>query len=255
MINPSLNRYQEVNDFFSSLLPGYFVNYFAVGRVYRDGRIYNISSNPYWLFEHMILNNYPPSGLVNFDEIEGTRHLFECENYDQMLGWAEGAYRIGREKFNIKNMMTKMDKKKDFIDQYIIDIQHNDAVDIYLNRPGYIDEIFGVIKDKFHDLFDLLERHPLLFDVHDKSLQKLNINKSKGKELSLRHNGKMIALSSQEYRCLEGLAKGKKTKEIATDLQITCKTVETYKDRIKAKLNLHSTSSLIKCYWDNELMR
>ena len=51
-------------------------------------------------------------------------------------------------------------------------------------------------------------------------------------------------LSPRERQVLQLLAEGKSTKEIAGHLEISVKTVETYRQQIMAKLNLHSIAEL-----------
>ncbi|MBX2991175.1 MAG: response regulator transcription factor [Bacteroidetes bacterium] len=53
-------------------------------------------------------------------------------------------------------------------------------------------------------------------------------------------------LSTQEIQVLTRLAEGQNMKQIATELNISVKTVETYRARIAEKLNIHSLADLIK---------
>ena len=53
-------------------------------------------------------------------------------------------------------------------------------------------------------------------------------------------------LSGREREVLKLMAEGKSTKEIAVELEISVKTVETYRSRIRSKLNLHSLAELTK---------
>jgi len=54
------------------------------------------------------------------------------------------------------------------------------------------------------------------------------------------------ALTGREREILELMAEGKSTKAIAAHLEISVKTVETYRWRIRNKLNLHSLAELTK---------
>ena len=53
------------------------------------------------------------------------------------------------------------------------------------------------------------------------------------------------ALSNREFQILRSLAAGKSLKVIAIDLDLSIKTVSTYKARLFAKLNFHSDADLI----------
>jgi two-component system response regulator NreC len=53
-------------------------------------------------------------------------------------------------------------------------------------------------------------------------------------------------LTLRERQVLQLVAEGKSTKEIADVLGITGKSVEAYRSRVKAKLNIHSTADLVR---------
>jgi len=54
------------------------------------------------------------------------------------------------------------------------------------------------------------------------------------------------ALSARELEVLKLVAKGCSTKEIAPQLNITCRTVETYRERIMSKLGVHNIAGLTR---------
>ena len=54
------------------------------------------------------------------------------------------------------------------------------------------------------------------------------------------------ALTTREQQILRMVAEGRTTKEIATELYISPKTVENHRAKILEKLNLHSTIDLIR---------
>ena len=54
------------------------------------------------------------------------------------------------------------------------------------------------------------------------------------------------ALSERELEVLKLVAKGCSTKEIAPQLNITCRTVETYRERIMTKLGVHNIAGLTR---------
>jgi len=56
----------------------------------------------------------------------------------------------------------------------------------------------------------------------------------------------MSALSPREREVLQLLAEGKSTKEVAAVLCVSIKTVETHRQQIMGKLNIHSVAELIK---------
>ena len=55
-----------------------------------------------------------------------------------------------------------------------------------------------------------------------------------------------VTLSTREREVLQLIASGHSSKEIARTLDISPKTVETYRNRLMAKLNLHSVAELVR---------
>ena len=66
------------------------------------------------------------------------------------------------------------------------------------------------------------------------------------KVASDRDSSALLPLSSREREVLQLLAEGKQTKEIAADLFLSVKTIETHRQNIMEKLNLHSIAELTK---------
>jgi DNA-binding NarL/FixJ family response regulator len=62
-----------------------------------------------------------------------------------------------------------------------------------------------------------------------------------------------VALSAREREVILALAAGKRTAEIAAELNLSVKTVSTYKRRILNKLGLHSTADLVHYVIDQHL--
>ena len=120
MVNPSIDYHHELVEFVRKSYQEYKINYFALARVFRDGRFYALHSNPAWSIEHLVKNKFPPAGLTNFDSLEEKQFVFRSENYDQRLGWTEGAYIVAKEKYNIQNPLIYFNKKDDYVDQYLL---------------------------------------------------------------------------------------------------------------------------------------
>jgi len=60
-------------------------------------------------------------------------------------------------------------------------------------------------------------------------------------------------LSTREYAVMLAFAEGKRASEIASELNLSAKTVSTYKRRLLNKLELHSTADLVRYVIDQRL--
>lgn len=62
-------------------------------------------------------------------------------------------------------------------------------------------------------------------------------------------------MTTREREIVQLLAEGKTNKEIAELLDISVKTVETHRSHVMEKLNLHSSSELVRYAVRNELIQ
>lgn len=65
-------------------------------------------------------------------------------------------------------------------------------------------------------------------------------------ELAAANSSAFASLSNREREVLQMIAEGKSTKEIATALFVSVKTIETHRQQIMNKLNIHSIAGLTK---------
>ena len=63
------------------------------------------------------------------------------------------------------------------------------------------------------------------------------------------------ALSAREREVVQLLAEGKSSKEIASHLELSVKTVETHRSNIMRKLNLHSLGNLVLYAVKNKIVQ
>ena len=70
---------------------------------------------------------------------------------------------------------------------------------------------------------------------------------------SLKPSALHAALSAQEYKVLLALAAGRRIGDVASELNLSAKTVSTYKRRILNKLGLASTADLVRFVIDRKL--
>ncbi len=65
-------------------------------------------------------------------------------------------------------------------------------------------------------------------------------------QVSTEHTSAFSVLSAREREVLQLLAEGKTTKDIASELFLSVKTIETYRQRIMDRLDIHNLADLIK---------
>lgn len=114
------------------------------------------------------------------------------------------------------------------------------ARSLQLGASGYISKSSG--------------RSDLLKAVGDVLDGKKHFSESVRREArSQRSAGLHTNLSAQEYKVLLALAAGRRTGEVAAELNLSAKTVSTYKRRVLNKLGLESTAGLVRYVIDHKL--
>ena len=111
---------------------------------------------------------------------------------------------------------------------------------LQLGAAGYISKSSG--------------RSDLLKAVGDVLDGKKHFSESVRREArSQRSAGLHADLSAQEYKVLLALAAGRRTGEVAAELNLSAKTVSTYKRPVLNKLSLESTAGLVRYVIDHKL--
>ena len=111
---------------------------------------------------------------------------------------------------------------------------------LQLGAAGYISKSSG--------------RSDLLKAVGDVLDGKKHFSESVRREArSQRSAGFHADLSAQEYKVLLALAAGRRTGEVAAELNVSAKTVSTYKRRVLNKLGLESIAGLVRYVIDHKL--
>jgi len=85
-----------------------------------------------------------------------------------------------------------------------------------------------------------------LSDTAEEAVISNLLNKTRGGDL-------LDSLSDREFQVLCLLAQGKTAKEIAAELILSIKTIDTYRSRVMEKLDLHNTADIVRFYYQNKL--
>jgi DNA-binding NarL/FixJ family response regulator len=144
------------------------------------------------------------------------------------------------EKFpGIRILILSMHKNEEFITNAL-----TAGADGYLPKDTSISELLEAI--------DIISRGQTYFnrDISDTILKSL-INRSKTKKENAEH----VSLTPRELEIINLVVDGLSNKEIAEELFISIRTVDSHKNNIMHKLNLKSTVDLVKYAIRNNLAR
>lgn len=254
--HPMLTLSSTIEDLAQPIFEKYHFNYFQYLRVHHDGSFSLLSNQAKWLefvLEFLHKSNEPMvySHIAQKEILSTQSYYFLWEP-----NLPEKPVRLARE-FNIANGLTFVERFATYYDMiaFAAPVNNIHTVDIYLN---YIQQLQTFIQDFKHNQKALIEK----IDQHrfypsaiqqDVNLKKMLLPQlEKPKKINVFFNEQQNYLTIQEYICLSHLAKGKTYKWIAQEMGVSARTVETYINRIKSRLHIHSKKELILLYYSNQ---
>lgn len=249
---------QIVNEYFNQIE----LSYFGHVTVWPEGK-YSITCMKHdWPIE-IVTSDLPPATYTRYHQITN-KFIFPNMNQDNILGYPDGALKLAKDKYKILNPMLITRKYGDHNEAYGFDLHSERPYEFYLNNLDFFENFIHYYKDRASKIIHAANQHCILINKkYHKAMQNSathsnqqdHINSIKTlKKYYVQYKNSDILLSEKEYHCLSLLAHGKKGKAIASELNISLRTVETYIDRIKVKFNLSQTQDLIAVYWESRLL-
>jgi DNA-binding CsgD family transcriptional regulator len=242
------------------------LNFFGHVIVYPDGKYTFLCTKHDWP-KDFIEKNVPPVGFTQYNTIsDGVR--FPNMNRGSDFGWSDDVTRSAKEQFNIQNPMIVFHKFADHYEGFFFDLHCQNVYEKYLTQFDYFEKFIHYFKDRSKKLSQKVMHEPLIVDQkylephiaqttipthHNDSLIS-TLDDLRPRKYFLKYQGKEVVLSAKEYASLSEWSRGKTMKQIAEELKISPRTVETYLLRILEKLNLNTKNQLISVYWDNRLL-
>tara|TARA_A100000171_G_scaffold6109_1_gene4771 strand:- start:1081 stop:1887 length:807 start_codon:yes stop_codon:yes gene_type:complete len=232
---------RDVREFCLPMLDKLQVIGFTKLSLYRDGRRRFLSTCPDWT------EYFYNEDLFKMSEYETYSRL---KTYNLWAHWpTEDHYAVpflktAKERFNFGNGLVIIKNYGEYLDSYTFraSFEDSDANNRYMAEFNSIDRFihhFNLVDQQFFckgfDCTFLREstKKPALTFDSDKRLYF-----QRGEDLNL--------LTARETECIKHLVLGNSAKEIALNLDISHRTVETYLSSIKSKLDCHSKSQIVK---------
>lgn len=242
---------QNIIDICKPLEERFNINYYLYVRDYKDGRRIWFTTNGKWteyFYQHEL---YQVSAFENsFIPYKPGYYLWST-----LPG--QKVFNIARE-FNIDHGMTIVTDHQDYYEffHFATTPENNAAVNFYMNHMDILQKFMGYFVDKAKDIIKKADKmivdvpHPTI--VETAAQNTIELDYPVNDFLSSIDNGKYclknlteeIHITKREADCLTWFLKGKTMEEIALLENISKRTVETYTDQIKRKLNCHKPIQL-----------
>ncbi len=191
---------------------------------------------------------------------QGLKALLEIEGDIKVIGEAEDGRRAVELTREFKPMVVVMDimmPKMNGLEaarqilkelpatRIILLSAHND--DAYIEEAARIKVAGYLIKQSSLEALSKLIRHKqqregLFMPANTWHVKEENFDP----EIAKKARKKITALSSREMELLQLIAEGRSNKQVASDLDISIKTVEKHRQNLMLKLNLHDTAGITR---------
>lgn len=225
------------------------LNYFSYSRKYHNGNFFILTCDNKWL-SHYFANQYPIGSTVESSGI----HLWEDYLPIIVAPAAQFNYCFGISFFKTTdNYVEACDFAAPTNNVTAIDFYFN-HMDLLQNKfIAYFKQEASVIIASAHDEGFILPKSmygkPHVNQVYE---YKKIYEFIRPDRIRVKHRRKEIVFSRREHECLVSLAKGKTIKEIASNLNLSPRTIEFYVSNAKKKVGCNYKNQLIEMVWENK---
>ena len=235
------------------------IPHFVYYRVYSDGRYSHICDNHEWTryyVEHVQSCNDFFTDIIEKTPLGKFYLSFSPPTVPQKDAILTPFFDVGK----MWHWLCLHRKGKDYTEAFIFVGGQNDhhMVEFYINTLETLKKFALFFAAEFADVIHSTTHGFLArYEIFNNITRAVNHIPS----MPLRHNfiekltprkcfinGDFLKFSKRQLQCLEGVSHGKSMKEIAVDLNVDPRTIETHINRIKIKTACHFKSDLIRFY-------
>ncbi|MCH9770107.1 MAG: helix-turn-helix transcriptional regulator [Gammaproteobacteria bacterium] len=226
------------------------ISYFTQLIRYNDGSRIYLTSNANWVeyfFQHK---------FYQIPYIQTPLNQFDTGYYSWDACPDDALIRDGREYFNIDHRFMIVEKLADYHCFYSFGAHKNfhQATNFYLSHLGLLHKFINYFKEKSQPLIRNYQQqriilpHPGNLSAHKTDTLSLPDKQGFIDSISTQRywlNDKSY-FTKREFECAKCIVRGMSSKEIASQLNISARTIEKYIESIKTKLNCHRRSEIVR---------
>lgn len=215
-------------------LKAYDITYFLYAKSYADGSRITLT-NHVDDFQAYLSNKHYLQG-----NCEARPELYK----KQAVLWStlpnQHLYQFAKENFNIDHGLTLVEPSENYCEFYAFasSPDHPEVANFYLNNLDVMKRFTSYFKDQAAKVIDQVEEHKIMYTHHDDAFRTYSMS-------DLQDLFSTIKVTRRQAECINLLLDGSTTKEIATELKLSVRTVEYYINLIRAKFNAQSKADLI----------
>ncbi len=235
---------RSINELSAPFLKRHKLNYFQYCRVYNDGGVIPLSNRQDFL-QARCQNKRRVLSSLNGEQIDQQHYVFLWNGNlpDEDTGMAR--------EYDIDNGLCFVERFQSHYHLIAFGAasQEKGTLDFYLNKMNILKQFIQEFESKAQTFLKEAEQQRIFLpdEYQDVNRQRLFWKHDHG--IPVIHNGIRCELSIREWQCLEACARGKTMQNIAQDLHLSIRTVETYLNRVKSKVGLEKKSELANLYY------
>ncbi|SRR5579883_86936 len=212
------------------------INYFSWDRHYNDGSRINLCS----MAED--LENYYSNKLY----VSGNTEAYPSSYQSQVVLWStlpnQKVFEFIKQR-GINNGIFLIDQHKDYCEftSFAVKKETVDSVNLFLTHMEFLNKFKNYFKDHAKNIIKKGELNKIYIPYHQKPLPKIN-EYDQIPAFDIKSN---LKLSPRQHSCAKLILAGKTANEIAESLSLSTRTIESYINNLKIKLNCANRADLI----------
>ena len=232
------------------LFKNFGITHFGCIRIFEDGQFLRIANNPEWTRRYFECEFYNDLDLYSIKQVPINHFRFM-----PLIGAPFNKHCMALcSEFNLWNFLLIYERFSDYGDFWFFGTTKNNTeiINFYLNNKSLLKHFTYYFKNKASDLFIKNEPSNLIrtnvLPLQEEAKESKNIESfikdiaHKKYYLDGKHLGK--SLYKREFQSLFFFSQGKTMKEIGEKMQLSPRTIETYINNIKSKLECHTRGEL-----------
>lgn len=247
--HPTFTACADLNEFARPIFNKFNLNYFQYIKIFKDGSLSCATNIPEWqqfCYKHFWSNNKPVaySSPPQSECLDPNKYCFLWEPNlpAEPVGFAR--------EFNIHNGITFVERHADYYTMMGFAAPDNNysVINTYLNNIDVFTQFINKFQQEQSDLIVKLDSNKIIVpDTQlDQNLTAMLAQDQAKVRIPVCHKKINSYLTKREHECIKLLSKNFTNKQIARELSLSDRTVESYFNRIRQRFDLHSKLELIK---------
>lgn len=239
--HPVFTLKNTIDDAFSTMKTAFGFNLFQYLRCYKDGSM-GLLTNQTSPFKLCAENPELQMTYSSFEEADQTKQSYWFM-WDEALPTEPVS--LVRERCGIYHGMTLVRRNADYYDMLAVGLPHaiNNPGSFYLNKLQAIEQFIHSFESDNKDLLKIMKQHAIPIPIERRDENSDRICLPNGQYPIMGAIGPSY-FTAQELACLRLLSRSLSLKEVAAQLDISPRSVETYMERLRHRTGLSTKQAI-----------